>query len=115
MWAFSYLAVAFLAPGVSGDVNLGVILYGLIYVWIVVTFAVYVWGSQTIGRISFFILGIFSTFSGVASWTGVAIWNVPFANKELFQVSMAFADLISAAFMFFLAIAKTAKNIKTEE
>jgi hypothetical protein len=44
------------------------------------------------------------TFGGVASWTGLVQWNVPFVNVELFQVSMAFADLLSAVFMFVIAI-----------
>ena len=44
-------------------------------------------------------------YGGVTSWTGVAEWNVPF-NPEMFQISMGFADLLSAVFMFILAISE---------
>lgn len=107
MWAFSYLAVAMMAPWIGGDdQNLSIEIYALMYVWIVVTLTAYAHEPKlrTASRISLYIMGIVSTFAGIASWTGVAVWNVPFANKELFQISMAFADLISAVFMFLLAL-----------
>lgn len=52
------------------------------------------------------VLAMLSVYSGVASWTGKAIWAVPFANKEIFQVSMAFLDLLGAVFMLDLALEK---------
>jgi len=61
-------------------------------------------------RIIFFLLGILMVYGGIVSWTGLIIWNVPFQNKELFQISMAFADLLSAVFMFTLALEKHEKH-----
>ena len=57
-----------------------------------------------IGQFLLFILGLVEVYGGIASWCGLGIWNVPFPNIELFQVSMAFADLLSAVFLFYLAI-----------
>jgi hypothetical protein len=55
-------------------------------------------------RFALFILGVFMVWGGVASWTGLAVWKVPFPNKEFFQVSMAFPDLLSVVFMFILSL-----------
>lgn len=58
---------------------------------------------RVIIRMMFFVQGVLMVYGGVASWTGLAVWNVPF-NLEMFQVSMAFADLLGAVFLFVLAI-----------
>lgn len=57
-----------------------------------------------ISRIALMIVGGLMTYGGIISWTGLVVWNVPFPNLEIFQVSMAFADLIAAVFLMFLAI-----------
>lgn len=104
MWAISYFAVATITPGISGDPNDmwlyagfgGVLLIGLILTQLSsVTL-------KSIGKVVLFLLAVLSVGSGIASWTGVARWNVPFMVVEMFQVSMAFADLIAAVFMLVL-------------
>jgi len=126
MWALSYLLVAVIAPGIGGSPIWESSLLFLAFGIALFTAIIFVsWSSfylkQTlvpntvegtkaaknlglIGRIMLIILAMLSVYSGVASWTGVALWVVPFANKEVFQVSMAFADLIGAAFMLDLAL-----------
>jgi hypothetical protein len=110
MWAFSYLVVAFLAPNIGGGSTTGNMLIFLAFGIALLSATVLTsWTKgtmRTAGRILLVILAIISVASGVASWTGVALWNVPFANKELFQVSMAFADLIGAVFMLDLTLEK---------
>lgn len=108
MWALSYFAVATLAPGVGGtSERVGAALYTLVGGLILIALTLTVTQSPMLrgtGKLMLLVLGLFEVWGGVASWTGVSIWNIPFANKELFQVSMAFADLISAAFMLYLVL-----------
>ena len=108
MWALSYLMVAFLAPGIGGspvwESALVFLVFGIALL-AATTLATWARGKTRLaGRITLLILAVFSVYSGIASWTGVALWIVPFADKALFQVSMAFADLIGAAFMIDVAL-----------
>jgi len=105
MWGLSYIFVAMVAPEIAGDTALvGASSYAilglLIFLAVILLDTKYEW----IGKILFCILGAIMVFGGVTSWIGMAVWNVPFADKALFQVSMAFADLISAVFMFVLVL-----------
>lgn len=105
MWAISYFAVAIIAPGISGD-PYDVWLYAGFGVALLVGVVLTQLSSvilNSIGRVALFLLAVLSIGSGIASWAGVAVWNVPFPDKALFQVSMAFANLIAATFMFMLA------------
>ena len=106
MWAFAYIMTAFFAPYIgAGDVIVNFAIFYALGSWILCSLILYwVERFRFIGRIFLFILGLVEVFGGIASWCGLVVWNVPFANKEIFQVSMAFADLISAVFMFYLAI-----------
>jgi len=81
----------------------------LIAVWLL-------FGSHaTIGRMALFILAVFEVWGGVVSWTGIVLWQVPFPNKEFFQVSMAFADLLSATFMFTLCLSNDSGRVAHPE
>jgi len=51
-------------------------------------------------KIILFSLGCHATLAGVASWTGLITWDVPFQDKPIFNVSMAFLDLLGAVFLF---------------
>ena len=115
MWAFAYIFTAVFAPYVGGeDVTTNFVTFLGLGAWMIISLALYsnkspcvnvsITRSEIIGRIFLFWLGLIEVFGGITSWTGLALWNVPFPNKELFQVSMAFADLIAAVFMFYLAI-----------
>lgn len=111
MWALSYVAVAILAPDISGDVVYGRLLYLVMAIAILCSWNLLELSRirinkqmELIAKVCLFALAVIEVFSAIASWSGVAIWNVPFPNKELFQVSMAFADLISAAFMIYLVL-----------
>jgi len=123
MWTISYLAVAIVSPGIAGDSLTGYVLYATIGMLLFIALGlyiieepkveplpeglqrrIYVHKYKNYGRAILFLLAVFEVFGGVASWTGASIWNVPFPNKELFQVSMAFADLLSAVFMLYLAV-----------
>jgi hypothetical protein len=105
MWALSYIVVAFEAPSIS---DVSPILYGLLGVILLVmsmVSAVEPEEATVNGILSLVYLFIahLMVYGGVTSWTGTFIWNVPFEEKELFQVSMAFADFISAAVIIFLS------------
>ena len=107
MWAFSYIVVAVIAPGVGGSpawLNMAVFLVFGITLFVATILKGYTKDKYRLGAYLLIILAAFSVYSGIASWTGVALWVVPFANKEIFQVSMAFADLLGAAFMLYLAL-----------
>ena len=108
MWALSYLVVAFVAPGIGGNpVWLSTVVFVLFGIALLSATILTRWAkstTRTAGRIMLIILAVISVYSGVASWTGAALWVVPFADKEIFQVSMAFADLLGAVFMLDLAL-----------
>ena len=105
MWGLSYIIVALVAPSISEAPPIGYGLLGIVILWMV--FLMYVAYDKLGYRIlagAFFALGVAMVYGGVVSWTGAGLWNVSFPNKELFQVSMAFADLLSAVFMFMLGL-----------
>lgn len=107
MVAFSYVATAVLVPQISGA-DLAITLLTYIGVAIATGVAIifyYVKSLRGVAQITFYILAILMTFSGVASWSGLSLWNVPFNNVEIFQVSMALFDMLTAVAMFTLAIA----------
>jgi hypothetical protein len=104
-WALSYIVVAFEAPSIS---DVSPILYGLLGVGLLVMSIVSAVEPEeaTVNKIlgvAYFVIAYLMVYGGVTSWTGTFIWNVPFEAKELFQVSMAFADFISAAVMIYLS------------
>ena len=105
MWGFSYIAVAMIAPGIAGpDIIDNIVLYSGLGIWILATVATVLKKINSIYyRASFAVLAVVMVFAGVGSWAGTALWNVPYQNG-LAQVSMAFADLISAVFMFYLVL-----------
>jgi len=110
MWALSYIAVAILCPTVSGLGQLESVVFYMVIGWALIIALLLRWWEKDnrfykpVANIILFVLGIFEVFGGVASWTGVSLWNVPFENIAAFQISMAFADLLSAVMMFALAI-----------
>ena len=105
MWGTSYIMTALVAPSIS---DAPAILYGalgaLILFMILMMHLAYDKLGYRIVAVVFFALGILMTYGGVVSWTGAGLWNVPFPNKDLFQISMAFADMLSAVFLFLLGI-----------
>ena len=112
-WGISYIATAAFAPGIGGSSVEGAVVYSLLGAAILAAVACRTYTAHAralvpspiwiVGRWLLAILGLIEVIGCVASWTGLSMWNVPFANKEMFQVSMAAADLISAVFMFLLA------------
>ncbi len=101
MWGLSYIFYAALVPWIG---LVSKILYAVLGI-VIVGSAIH---SGLVGKnwqlsILNVVLALLQIYGGVASWTGLHIWNVPFANKELFQVSMAFADFVAAAFLLYLA------------
>lgn len=50
------------------------------------------------------ILGPLMIYGAIVSFVGMMIWTVPFPNQELFQVSIAIADLLAATCMYILAL-----------
>jgi len=109
MWGISYLVVAVTTPWISEVSN---IIYASLGAWILLSLALLHLVHSKIGhiiiRLMFFAQGVLMVYGGVTSWTGIAVWNVPF-NPELFQVSMAFADLLAAVFLFVLATSEKGK------
>lgn len=104
MWGLSYILVAIVAPDISDFHPIlywmigAIILFGLL----LNRLAYDKLGHQFVG-LYFFVVAVLMVYGGVASWTGVAVWNVPFENPEIFNVSMGFADLLSAALMLVIA------------
>lgn len=111
MWALSYLFVALIAPGVGGGSTFGNIITYLLFGALMLATTLIIGfypgeKNKLVARYVLAVLAVLSVFSGISSFTGVQLWVVPFANKEIFQVSMAFADLLGAAFMLYLALNK---------
>lgn len=105
MWGISYIVVALVAPSIS---NVPAVGYGLLGFFILLCIllmhvAYDAFGYHVMAG-AFFALGIAMTYAGVVSWSGAGLWNVPFPNKEMFQISMAFADLLAGVFLFMLSI-----------
>jgi hypothetical protein len=107
MWALSYIIVAVVAPNISLDTS--AFFYAIFGVVLLFCVLVQYLANDTLGRkivaLMLIAFGVFMAYGGVASWTGASLWNVPFTNIEIFQVSMAFANLLSAVFLFYNAIA----------
>lgn len=105
MWSLSYIMVAIVAPFIS---DVAPLVYGTLGVWLAFTLLLQHLAYDKLGRCIVRMLwvcnGVLMVYGGITSWTGVAVWNVPFPNKEVFQVSMALADLLSAVLMFSLAL-----------
>jgi hypothetical protein len=111
MWGLCYVVVAVAAPWIS---DLNNIVYASLGAWIllslVLSYSTHDRFGRIIIRVMFFVQGVLMVYGGVASWAGLAVWNVPFNNPEMFQVSMAFADLLGAVFLFILVITKDKVN-----
>ncbi|MGA3290496.1 MAG: hypothetical protein ABSD42_09695 [Candidatus Bathyarchaeia archaeon] len=107
----SYLVVTFVAPGIGGNpVWLSATLFSAFGIALFTATVVTDWtksNTRAAGRIILIILARLSEYSDVASWTGTALWVVPFVNKEIFQASMVCLDLPGATFMLDLALEKT--------
>lgn len=108
MWGLSYIFVAFVAPNIAIDTP--AFFYLILGAIMILSTWLRYFTTNPLGRTLIrgllLILGALEVYGGIASFSGVGLWNVPFANIEIFQVSMAFADLISAVFLFVLAIDK---------
>jgi hypothetical protein len=107
MWGISYIMVAILAPAVSNVPAFAYVFLGAVLLFCVLVQYI---AADQLGRnlaaLPLIFLGGLMVWGGVDSWTAATgYWNIPFANLELFHVSMAFADLISAVFLFYNAIA----------
>jgi len=110
MWAATYIAVAFIAPTVGGVFNnIYMFLYGVLLTLCVAGQLVPYTGKhvKTVSRASktgLFGFAIAEVIGGVMSFTGALRWNLPFANMEVFQVIMAFMDLVAASLLFFIVL-----------
>lgn len=105
MWGVSYIMTALVAPSISEvpALGYGVLGFFILFMVFLAHIAYDKFGYNVLAG-AFFALGIAMVYGGVVSWTGAGLWNVPFPNKELFQISMAFADMLAGMFMFMLAI-----------
>ena len=110
-WAWCYGVAAFIAPEISGmsPAYVGSLVYFGVAMWLAIALLLWDIGESHVHRrmrniadVLLILLATVEVVSGVGSWTGAAVWLVPFPDKGIFQVSMALADLISAAGMFYL-------------
>lgn len=110
MWGIAYIATAIYAPSIGGDPLPSSVIYfalGSVLIIVVLIRAFKHDPTELLSycpRVVLFVIALLEIYGGIVCWTGLAIWNVPFANKELFQVTMAFADLVSAVLMMHLAL-----------
>ena len=103
--AVSYFSLAIFAPTIGGDTPLiGTILYALLGLGFLIATILPYTPYKTVGRILQFVLGVILALGAVLSWTGVGLWNVPFPSIEIFQVSMAILNILTAVFAFSLAL-----------
>jgi len=105
MWGISYIIVALVAPSISEIPSIiYALLGGAIIVFVAWTYISLDFTGRFFLSLTLFFLAGLEVYGGVTSWTGVFLWNIPFTNVEIFQVSMALADFISAAFFILLVI-----------
>jgi hypothetical protein len=110
-WGLMYIWTAIADPTISGgDAILGTFLYAGFGIFILVGAEFRARGlyknNKALRKAGSFMLvlaTLVEILSAVQSWTGLAIWNVPFSNKEGFQISMSFMDFISSVLMLLLA------------
>ena len=104
MWALAYLACALLKPDVFEGVPHPYGASAMLAMSAGMLAGLFLVGredpSRTVGRILLAAAGVLEVAGGVASWTGVIRWNVPFEDRGVFGVSMAVLDLVSAVFLF---------------
>jgi len=109
-WGISYIITAIFTPSIGGDTNTGIAFYGILGILITISTILLQLKLQTITRVILCYLlidvSIASIAGAVGSWSGIVTWNVPFADKALFSITMAFMNFISAVFMLILALGK---------
>ena len=113
-WGISNIMTAIFTPSIAGDVGsdavLGMLFYGSLGIILTTVTILLQFKLSTLTRVFLcyilFALAVMSVFGTVASWSGIAVWDVPFADKAGFNISMAFMDFISAVFMLILALGK---------
>ena len=88
MWAFSYIVVAIIDPGVGGPPVLESFVTFLVF-GIALLAATYVKAfapshktAQTIAKYMLYLLAGASVYSGIATFVGMQIWVVPFPTKK---------------------------------
>ncbi len=101
MWGLSYIFYAALVPWLDLVPKILFAGFGIVIVGSAICSGLA--GKKWQLSIINVVLALLQIYGGVASWTGLHIWNVPFANKEMFQISMACADLLAAVFLLYLA------------
>jgi hypothetical protein len=121
-WGLMYILTAILDPTISGGNAIqGAFLYGVYGVFILVGAESRARGLhenngilRKIGSSMLVIATLAEIYGAVLSWTGLAIWNVPFSNKEGFQISMSFMDFASSVLMLLLATSSryTSNDVK---
>ncbi len=107
MWGLAYFATGLFTPEIMGSSTLiGFLTCDVLGGAIIFALELRQLSSswRTLARVMLVILALVEISGGILSWSGASLWNIPFANKEIFQVSMAFADLVSAVFMLYLAV-----------
>jgi len=104
--AVCYFSLAIFTPSATGDPPLvGAIEYGLLGLgFLLATVLPYFPSAKTVARVLQFVLGVLLAWGAMWSWMGLGLWNVPFPDKALFQVSMAVLNVLTAVFAFSLAI-----------
>lgn len=99
MWGLVYLVCAVIKPDIfEGWPSI----YGFISMASIGTLMIVglVFGNTTKGKIILFAMGVLESIGGIASWCGAIMWNVPFQDKAIFNVSMSFFDFIGAVALF---------------
>jgi len=102
VWGFSYVSCGFIKPDIFGNLSPTKSRIALLVDGVAILAGLALRNSP-IGKIILGITGLLEVVGGIASWSGVIKWNVPFEDKAPFNISMAFADLISALSMFIIA------------
>ena len=111
MWGLTYLFCAIIKPDIFEGFSS---IYGFISMATIggLMLAGLFLGSSNKSRIVLFFMGVFETMCGIISWSGAVTWNIPFQDKAIFNVSMAFLDFIGATVLFTKSMEMDLKNKK---
>lgn len=107
MWGLSYIVTAAVAPNIAGNPLLTAPMFAVLGIILLTASLLTLMPDNVLrpmAQVLFGFSAVVSVVSGVASWTGIMRWNVPYMAPDLAQVSMAFMDLLAATFMFLLAL-----------
>ena len=103
LWGSAYIICSIIRPDIFGcfSSTVGGILMMVFGSSMIIGLLLF---DTTIGKVILLTTGILEVLAGVASWSGLITWNVPFQEKALFNISMTLLDFLGASVLIAKAL-----------